>query len=130
MFRRCSQAAGGYFERACKELGLTTGQYDVLFLISLEPELDQDRLGQLLGLDRSTTGVLAMNLEKKGFIERQVKTTDRRKRTLTMTSAGEKVFKAAEPMANAARDMILSPLSEDEQDQLFKLLKKVVTAAG
>ncbi|MBT4719092.1 MAG: hypothetical protein HOB86_06790, partial [Rhodospirillaceae bacterium] len=29
VFRRCAQSAGGIFERACRDLALTRGQYDV-----------------------------------------------------------------------------------------------------
>jgi len=129
MFRRCSQTEGGFFEKACRELGLTTGQYDVLFVLANEGRADQDRVGQLLGLDRSTSGVLATNLERKGLISREVKTSDRRKRTLELTEDGKEIFTAAEPMANAAKERILAPLSTDERDQLFSLMSRIVTFA-
>lgn len=130
IFRRCAQSAGGIFERACRDLGLTRGQYDVLFVVANEPTVDQDRLAQLLGQDRSTTGVLATNLERKGFIVRDVKPSDRRKLTLRLTEAGKKAFEIALPIAEHAREQVLSALSPDERDQLFVLLRQIVDAAA
>lgn len=127
-FRRCAQAAGGLFERGVRDLGLTTGQYDVLFVLSIEGAVEQDRMAVLLGLDRSTTGVLAKNLEKKGLIGRDVNPSDRRKLILSMTEAGETAFEAARPIAEAARDLVLDPLNETETAQLFALLKRIAVA--
>jgi len=127
LFRRCSQSAGGFFEQACRDLGLTTGQYDVLFVLAQEASVDQDRLALLLGQDRSTTGVLAANLERKGLISREVKPADRRKRILTLTREGAKILKKAEPKAEQAKDLVLSSLNIKEKKQLFRLLQRIVT---
>lgn len=78
------------------------------------------------GLDRSTTGVLAGNLEKKGLIARRVKPDDRRKRILALTPAGTEIFKRAQPIAELAKDKILAPLTEEERATLFALLGRLV----
>ncbi len=126
MLRRSAQVAHGLFERGCRDLGLTTGQYDVLFVLFYESEVNQDRLAQVLGLDRSTTGVLAGNLEKKGLIARRVKPDDRRKRILALTPEGAEIFRQAQPIAELAKDKILAPLTEEERATLFALLGRLV----
>ncbi|MBT3549671.1 MAG: MarR family transcriptional regulator [Rhodospirillaceae bacterium] len=128
VFRRCAQSAGGIFERACRDLALTRGQYDVLFVIANEQSIAQDRLAQMLGLDRSTTGVLATNLERKGLIARNIKPSDRRKLTLNLTEAGKIAFETASPAAEQAREQVLATLSPEEQDQLFALLRRIIDA--
>lgn len=126
MLRRAGQANGGYFEEACAGLGVTTRQYDVLFVLNAAEMVDQDRLARLLGLDRSNAGLVVANLEKKGLLKRIVKPDDRRRRSLTITAAGRKIYRSALPHARRAAERLLEPLSEKERGQLFGLLKKIV----
>lgn len=130
MLNRSSQAAGGYFENACAELGLTVRQYDVLFVLNAEGSCDQDRLAKILGLDRSNTGLVVSNLERKGLISRIIKPDDRRKRTLSITPDGEKLYQAALPHAEEAKQRLFAPLSKAEQKQLLQLLEKIVVASA
>ena len=92
MLRRCLQATGSLFERHCRDLGLTQGQYDVLHILRYLGTIDQDKLAQALGLDRATTGAIAAGLERKGLIKRRIKATDRRKRVITLTDGGTELF--------------------------------------
>ncbi len=126
MLNRGSQAAGGYFERACAELGLTTRQYDVLFVLHAEDGVDQDRLARILGLDKSNTGLVVGNLERKGLLRRVIKPGDRRKRSLSISAEGLAVYQAARPHAEEAKERLLAPLSKEERRQLLRLLKKLV----
>lgn len=130
MFRRCLQAGGGLFEEACADLGLTSRQFDVLFVIEACGEVEQDRLARILGLDRSTTGLVVGILERKALIARTVNPKDRRKRLLVLTTAGEKIYSAAKPIATEAAELLLNPLTQNEQEQLFTLLQKIINASN
>ncbi len=130
MLTRSSQVGGGYFERACADLGLTVRQYDVLFVLHCQGRCDQDRLARILGLDKSNAGLVVGNLERKKLIRRIVKSEDRRKRTLSITDAGEALFSAALPHAEEAQQRLLAPLSPAESQQLLKLLTKIVVASA
>lgn len=101
MLRRCIQATGSVFGEGCRDLGLTSGQYDILHILNFKGEIDQDELARALGLDRATTGAIATTLERKSLIVRHVKPTDRRKRVLTLTKAGGDIFTAAQPAATS-----------------------------
>ncbi len=128
MMRRCVQTFTGVFHETCAELGLTIRQYDFLYVLDAYETVDQDHLARALGLDRSTTGLVVAILERKRLIERQVKPSDRRKRSLTITPAGRKMFKAAEAAARAGADSILVPLDPAERDQLLFLLRRILDA--
>ncbi|MDA0238817.1 MAG: MarR family winged helix-turn-helix transcriptional regulator [Proteobacteria bacterium] len=130
MFRRCIQAGGGLFEEACAEFGLTSRQFDVLFVVDACEEVEQDRLARILGLDRSTAGLVVGILERKELIARTVNPKDRRKRLLVLTAAGRNIFKLAKPIATEAADSLLLPLSKNEQEQLFALLQKIINASN
>lgn len=130
MFRRCIQAGGGLFEEACAELGLTSRQFDVLFVVDACAGVEQDRLARILGLDRSTAGLVVGILERKGLIARTVNPKDRRKRLLELTAIGRNVFELANPIAKEAAESLLDPLSKSEQEQLFTLLQKIISASN
>jgi len=128
LLRRCQQETGWKFEESCAELGLTQRQYDFLFALSEAKERDQDQLARLLGLDRSNTGHVIKILLRKGYIERHIKPTDRRKRLIQLTKQGRKIFLAAQPAAEAARTYLLDLLDKDEQETFMRLLRKIVTS--
>src|SRR6185503_9582850 len=75
------------------ELHITTTQFGILHLLKHQPGLDQISVAKLLGLDRSTTGMVLGKLEADGLVGRSVGATDRRKRTLALTAAGERMLK-------------------------------------
>ena len=126
LLRRCQQETGWVFEESCAELGLTQRQYDFLFALSEADERDQDQLARLLGLDRSNTGHVIKILLRKGYIERRVKPSDKRKRLIRLTENGRDIFQAAKPAAMAARDYLLDLLDQDEQEIFMRLLRKIV----
>ena len=130
MLRRCIQATGSLFEQSCRDLGITQGQYDVLHILTHLGAVDQDELARALGLDRATTGAIARGLEQKKLIRRKVKPTDKRKRVITLTQAGEDMFKAAEPAAIEARDALFATLSAADQKTVIDLLRKIAASAN
>src|ERR1043165_7076160 len=81
MLRRAHQIAVSLFLEETGELNITTTQFGILHLLKHSPGLDQITVAKLLGLDRSTTGMVLGKLEDAGLIGRNVGTTDRRKRS-------------------------------------------------
>lgn len=126
LLRRCLQETGWIFEETCAELGLTQRQYDFLYALSDVEERDQDQLARLLGLDRSTTGVVIRILLRKGYVERRVKPADKRKRLVCLTDKGREIFKQAKPAADAAKNYLLDMLDGSEKETFIRLLQKIV----
>jgi DNA-binding MarR family transcriptional regulator len=125
MIRRAHQIAVSVFLEETAELKVTTTQYGILHLLKHRPNLDQITIARLLGLDRSTTGMVVKTLETAGLISRTVGATDKRRRDLELTPAGEAVLARLEVYAKAALERLLSPLSPDERPVLMALLKKL-----
>ena len=104
MIRRAHQISVSLFLEETGELGITNRQYGIMLVLKAEPGIDQITVAKLLGLDRSTTGMVLTKLEQAGFIGRVVGASDRRKRALKLTPAGERMLKRlAAPAANARR---------------------------
>ena len=126
MIRRAHQIAVSLFLDETGELGITNRQYGILFALAQKPGIDQISVARLLGLDRSTTGMVIKKLEQAGFIGRAVGARDRRRASLTLTRAGERMLdRLAEP-AQRAQTRVLSAFSPAERAQFLALLDKFI----
>ena len=124
MIRRAHQIAVSLFLEETGELGITTTQYGILLLLRHRPGIDQITVSKLLGLDRSTTGMVLEKLEKAGLIGRRVGTNDRRRRTLALTRAGARMLDRLAGPARTAQERVLSPFDGQERAEFLRLLEK------
>ena len=88
MIRRAHQIAVAIFLAETGALGITNRQYGILFALKHRPGIDQISVARLLGLDRSTAGMVIKKLERAGLIGRSVGARDRRRASLALTRAG------------------------------------------
>ena len=124
LIRRAHQTAVSLFLKETGELGITNRQYGILLALKHQPGIDQITVAKLLGLDRSTTGMVLTKLEDAGLVGRVVGADDRRKRSLQLTAAGDRMLaRLAEP-ARRAQARVLSAFTPSEQKQFLDLLDK------
>src|SRR6185436_3339124 len=90
MIRRAHQIAVSLFLEETGELGITNRQYGIMLVLKAQPGIDQITVAKLLGLDRSTAGMVLTKLEGAGLVGREIG-DDRRKRSLKLTPAGERM---------------------------------------
>ena len=124
MLRRAHQIAVSLFLEETGELKITTTQFGILHLLKHSPGLDQITVAKLLGLDRSTTGMVLGKLERRGLIGRRVGARDRRKRTLALTPAGETMLKRLKAPARRVIERQLSAFSPRERARFLDMLEK------
>ncbi len=127
MIRRAHQIATSIFADATAELGVTTTQFGILYLLRHRPKVDQITVARLLGLDRSTTGMVVKTLEAAGYVTRVV-AHDKRRRSLELTQSGELVFRQLQAPAATAVEKLLNPLTSEERPIFLALLGKVTAA--
>ena len=128
MIRRAHQIAVSMFLEETGALGITNRQYGIMLVLRHQPGIDQITVAKLLGLDRSTTGMVLGKLEDAGLIGRVVGASDRRKRSLKLTPAGERMLaRLAEP-ARRAQERVLSAFSPRERKMFLDLLEKFARA--
>jgi DNA-binding MarR family transcriptional regulator len=127
MLRRAHQIAVSLFLEETGVLGITTTQYGVMVLLRARPGIDQATLARMMGLDRSTTGLVVGKLEESGYVSRGSDGADRRRKTLKLSAAGANVLKrCSEPAAQASK-RILAPFNATEKKQFLALLERMVT---
>jgi len=124
MIRRAHQIAVSLFLEETGALGITNRQYGILLVLKHHAGLDQITVAKLLGLDRSTTGMVLVKLERAGLIGRVVGVKDRRKRSLKLTPAGERMLKRLAEPARRAQERVLSAFTPAERETFLDLLDK------
>jgi DNA-binding MarR family transcriptional regulator len=126
LIRRAQQIAVSLFLKESGALGITNTQYGILMVLKHRPGTDQISLAKLLGLDRSTTGMVINKLENSGLVKRRIATRDRRKRELVLTRAGERMLAGLAEPARRAQAHVLSPFTAEERIAFLTLLEKFV----
>ena len=128
MIRRAHQIAVSLFLEETGALGITNRQYGIMLVLKAEPGIDQITVAKLLGLDRSTTGMVLTKLEDAGLVGRVVGAHDRRKRSLKLTPAGDRMLKRLAEPARRAQERVLSAFSPRERETFLDLLDKFARA--
>ena len=127
MIRRAHQISVSLFLEETGALGITNRQYGIMLVLKAEPGIDQITVAKLLGLDRSTTGMVLTKLEDAGLVGRIVG-ADRRKRSLKLTPAGERMLKRLAAPARRAQERVLSAFLPRERETFLDLLDKFARA--
>lgn len=67
---------------------LTGPQYSCLLAIARWPESDQQTVGQIVGLDKATTGGIVGRIVQRGLVQRGIDPADQRRHVLMLTPGG------------------------------------------
>jgi len=124
MIRRAHQISVSMFIEETGALGITNRQYGILLVLKHRPGIDQITVAKLLGLDRSTAGMVLEKLERAGLVGRVVGKSDRRRRTLKLTAAGERMLRTLAAPAQRAQERVLSAFTANERELFLDLLEK------
>src|SRR5216683_4527791 len=128
MIRRVHQIAVSLFIEETGKLGVTNRQYGILFVLKHRPGIDQISVANLLGLDRSTTGMVLRKLEEDGLVVRSIGAHDRRRHSLQLTRSGERLLSRLAEPARKAKARALSAFTPREQTLFLQLLDKFTRA--
>lgn len=124
MLRRAHQISVSLFVEECA--GMTTTQYGVLLILRCCEGLDQIGLSKRVGLDRSTTGLVAKKLEDDGLVVRVEDPKDRRRKIIVLTAKGERRLEQIREGAARAQARALSAFTPAEAEHFLVLLGKFV----
>lgn len=105
--------------------GLTQPQFAALAKLLEVGPCSQNHLGRLIYLDAATIKGVVDRLRLRRFITTQGDPTDRRRRAIALTENGRRVAKAAIEVAAEITADTLTPLTQDEQRTIVRLLKKL-----
>ncbi|MHC5217689.1 MarR family winged helix-turn-helix transcriptional regulator [Enterococcus sp. LJL128] len=108
-----------------REFNLTRGQYLYLVRIVENPGIIQDRLADLIKVDRTTVARAVSKLEANALIEKQLDEKNKKIKKLFPTVKGEKIAAIIIKENQYSNQIALEGLSAAERIQLSQLLEKV-----
>jgi len=128
LIRRLHQIITTVHDGIYADENLVPQQYAALACLDDFPGIDQRRLAELMGVDRTNVGQIIDELEQRGLVDRRINGADRRARVLRLTAQGAEMRRRLRPKGVAAQAQVLATLTPTEQDTLVDLLIRVVRA--
>lgn len=111
---------------ACIGDDSTVREVPALTLIRDDGAISQRRLGELLNLNRTTTGKLVDALEAKGWIVRGRDAHDRRSYALRLTDEGRRVLSGLHMSLDKGEAHLTKPLTAAEHERLGAALRALL----
>ncbi|MEF2966263.1 MarR family transcriptional regulator [Paenibacillus sp. M1] len=108
-----------------KEYDLTKGQYLYLVRICENPGIIQEKLAEMIKVDRTTAARAIKKLETNGFIEKKEDEHNRKIKKLFPTEKGKDVFPFIKRENDHSDRVALAGFSEGEAETLYHLLQRV-----
>ena len=108
-----------------KEYDLTRGQYLYLIRICENPGIIQEKLADMIKVDRTTASRAIKKLEASGFIEKKADAANRKIKRIFPTEKGKEVFPSISKENEHSERVALQGLSEEESVLLIGLLQRV-----
>ncbi|WP_050183404.1 MarR family winged helix-turn-helix transcriptional regulator [Domibacillus robiginosus] len=108
-----------------KEFNLTKGQYLYLIRICENPGIIQEKVAEMLKVDRTTAARAIKKLEIQGFIVKKEDDHNKKIKKLYPTEKGRKLYPFLKREGDHSNQIALTGLSEEEAAMLFDLLQRV-----
>ena len=109
-------------ERFFRSQGLNTAHFDVLAQVGAARGMTQQELADALLVTKGNISQLLRKLEQFGLITRR---QEGRTNCLSLTEQGQQLFDRVVPQQEALIADLLAPLSDAEQRELLRLLRKL-----
>ncbi|PKG22895.1 MarR family winged helix-turn-helix transcriptional regulator [Niallia nealsonii] len=108
-----------------KEYDLTKGQYLYLVRIYENPGIIQEKLAEMIKVDRTTAARAIKKLEMQGFIEKKEDAVNKKIKKLFPTDKASTVYPILKREGDHSDRVALAGFSEEETEILFHLLQRV-----
>ncbi|MED4072175.1 MarR family winged helix-turn-helix transcriptional regulator [Priestia endophytica] len=108
-----------------KEHNLTKGQYLYLVRICEHPGIIQEKLAEMIKVDRTTAARSIKKLETEGFIEKKDDPHNKKIKKLFPTEKGKEVYPFLRREGDHSEKVALTGFSEQERKEVFQLVQRI-----
>lgn len=122
---RASNAVTERMHLHLSDARLTLSQFGVLEALYHLGPMSQKAIGEKILKSSGNITLVIDNLEKQGMVKRERDENDRRFFRVRLTSSGQSLIQNVFPFHAANAETVFSALSDDEQQTLGILLKKL-----
>ncbi len=121
---RTANKLNNKYNQILQAFDIAPEQRATLEIIKYESEVNQTKIANILGKDKTTISRTLNTLENKNLITKSQ--IDKRTNLIQLTKKGEEILNDSFLDVKEFRKKLTSKLSEEELNQLFSLLEKVV----
>ncbi|MGE4337769.1 MAG: MarR family winged helix-turn-helix transcriptional regulator [Pigmentiphaga sp.] len=122
--KRVGLLSNNAYMRSAAEYGVLSGHFGILEIVLDNPGINQRKIGEVLGLDKSSVSPAVTKLEKRQLITRRPGAI-RRSYELFITPLGESLLQSLRTCADEHEEKLAAPLSAEERELLIQLLDRV-----
>ncbi|WP_411345806.1 MarR family winged helix-turn-helix transcriptional regulator [Paenibacillus sp. WLX1005] len=108
-----------------KEYDLTKGQYLYLVRVCEHPGIIQEKLAEMIKVDRTTAARAVQKLELSGFVEKREDEHNLKIKKLFPTAKGQQLYPFIQREHHHSEQVALNGLTEEEGAMLLALLQRV-----
>ena len=125
-----SMASNMVTQRTMAELGITSQQGSILFMVASGKCVLAAELAREYGIDASAITRLIDRLEKRGLLTRVRSSEDRRAVRLALTPEGQQIAARMPAIFTSVTDRLLSGFTPEEVGFLKSMLRRVLVNSG
>ncbi len=126
LIRRAHQRASQILISEMEDEQLTPAQAFAVARLYERGKLSQNHLGRLAAMDPATIQGVVRRLCERGLMARVPDCADRRRITLSLTTAGQMTAQRLSKRVARANQAFLGPLTTQEREQFLCLLRRLV----
>jgi DNA-binding MarR family transcriptional regulator len=108
-----------------KEYDLTKGQYLYLVRVCENPGIIQEKLAEMIKVDRTTAARAIKKLELHGFMEKKEDQFNKKIKKLFPTEKGKQIYPFIKREHDYSNRVALEGFSESEAETMLNLLQRV-----
>lgn len=109
-----------------KSYNITTGQWALIKLLSVEDNLSQAEIADKLNADRATSGAIIDKLISKGLIKKELSKNDRRSYLVKILPPALAIEREVTLLAENVNNLALQGLSDSDISILIKCLETII----
>ena len=114
-----------YVNHHISEFGLNTTQLHLLFEISHESDINQERIASRYNLNKGSVARSIKKLEDKGLVRREIDENNRRQNKVSLTESGQELISKTSRILHEWEDSVILDDGYVEKELLQKALKEI-----
>lgn len=114
-----------YINRHIEEFGINTTQLHLLFEISGQSDINQERIAERCNINKGAVARSIRKLEDNGLLTRQIDENNRRQNILSLTPKGEEILEKSVKVLGQWEDEVILDKGYIEKELLQKVLKEI-----
>lgn len=126
LVRRVWQIHVAMFMEEAEGTGVTPVQFSILLTLRQKEGLDQRRLAENVGIDRSNTADIMRRMQQAGLIKRSRGVEDRRAMIVSLTPKGARLIEALERRVDNSHRRLVEALSPAQRETFVGMLQRIV----